>query len=142
MGPQMGCLVLLLQVGLVEGQWWWQRLWGSHETTSSPVTTAVTAVHSRATRDYLASGVPLKEGRDSSGVSPRPNPSSPGAPSISPSLHGISLTSLPIPKKTPVELALEFKMAKKIRLWKERKAGNRPCKMAEPPTPTIAVFVW
>lgn len=123
--PELAWFMFLMQSGLVEGQWWWQRLWGLPGTTASPFTTAVTL---HLSKEYPTSGALLREtgghyATASAGWSPAGRTSNVAEVPSRPTLP-LGEVAMHSPTKAPMELDLEFKMAKKLSLWKQKKAGN------------------
>lgn len=119
-------LIFLMQSGLVEGQWWWQRIWGSPGTTTSPLPTAVSAVTSSglSKEDTTSDSSPKMRVHSAITAGWKPGGISGVSRALPQSVLTTGETVLTFPKKTTVELELEFKTAKRINLWKQKKAGN------------------
>lgn len=124
---KLAWLFLLMPSGLVQGQWWWQRLWGSPGTAISPLPVTASPVTSPTPRIYSTSGLALRETRARSAVSaawdtPGMAPHVAGVPS-KPTL-ATGKIAVHFPRKTPMELDLEYRTAEKINMWKQKKAGT------------------
>lgn len=122
-----------MQSGLIEGQWWWQWLWGFSETTTTPVTSTVNTVSLKESTDkgHLLSGVSLSQ----TAVSTR-SPARWITSATSFDVTGASHESTSPGQETVIYFSkekviteLDLKTAEKISLWNQKKAGNGSCKI-------------